>query len=124
MQSSTAIALSRGGNCFPQTTCDAVVEPTEARLIVSVLAGDTSSFEPIVKAYSPRLFATVRRYARCESDVEDTVQEIWCKAFQKLGTFRGDAPFEHWLYGLDLIDRHQNGLVKLLRQIGWGGPSA
>jgi RNA polymerase sigma-70 factor, ECF subfamily len=100
VQSSTAIALSQGGNCFPQTTRDRDVDPTEARLIASVLEGDTASFDPIVKAYSPRLFATARRYARCESDVEDTVQEIWCKAFQKLGTFRGDAPFEHWLMRL------------------------
>jgi len=32
--------------------------------------------------------------------VEDIVQEVWTKAFQKLSTFRGDAPFEHWLMRL------------------------
>jgi RNA polymerase sigma-70 factor (ECF subfamily) len=43
------------------------------------------------------VFATARRYARRESEVEDIVQEVWLKAFDKLGSFRGEAPFEHWL---------------------------
>src|ERR1051326_4230229 len=73
------------------------MEPTDAELIAAVLNGDSASFEPLVKKYSPRLFATARRYARRESEVEDIVQEIWAKAFQKLGSFRGEAPFEHWL---------------------------
>jgi len=73
------------------------MEPTDAELIAAVLKGDTNSFEPLVQKYSPRLFATARRYARRESEVEDIVQEIWTKAFQKLSSFRGEAPFEHWL---------------------------
>jgi RNA polymerase sigma-70 factor (ECF subfamily) len=73
------------------------MERTEAELIAAVLAGDASSFEPLVQKYSPRVFATARRYARRESEIEDIVQEVWVKAFQKLSSFRGEAPFEHWL---------------------------
>src|SRR5256885_16744484 len=73
------------------------MEPSEAELIAAVLAGDAASFEPLVARYSPRVFATARRYARKESEVEDIVQEVWLKAFQKLRSFRGEAPFEHWL---------------------------
>jgi RNA polymerase sigma-70 factor (ECF subfamily) len=73
------------------------MEPTDEELIAAVLKGDTASFEPLVTKYSPRIFATARRYARRESEVEDVVQEIWTKAFQKLASFRGEAPFEHWL---------------------------
>src|SRR5437764_3636533 len=89
------------------------MEPTEADLIAAVLKGDTASFEPLVKKYSPRVFATARRYARRESEVEDIVQDIWTKAFQKLGSFRGEAPFEHWLMRLavrtcyDALRSHQ-----------------
>jgi len=73
------------------------MERTEAELIAAVLKGDSASFEPLVQKYSPRVFATARRYARRESEVEDIAQEVWLKAFDKLKSFRGEAPFEHWL---------------------------
>jgi RNA polymerase sigma-70 factor (ECF subfamily) len=73
------------------------MERTEAQLIAAVLKGDAASFEPLLEKYSPRVFATARRYARRESEVADIVQEVWLKAFEKLRSFRADAPFEHWL---------------------------
>jgi RNA polymerase sigma-70 factor (ECF subfamily) len=91
----------------------AIVERTDAELIAAVLAGDTASFEPLLKKYQPRVFATARRYARRESEVEDIVQEVFLKAFHKLHSFRGDAPFEHWLMRLavrtcyDFLRAHQ-----------------
>src|ERR1051325_10062345 len=89
------------------------MERSEAELIAAVLKGDAASFEPLIEKYSPRIFATARRYARRESEVEDIVQEVWLKSFQKLGSFRGDAPFEHWLMRLavrtcyDFLRGHQ-----------------
>jgi RNA polymerase sigma-70 factor (ECF subfamily) len=62
-----------------------------------VLSGRAASFEILMERHSPRIFAIARRYARRDSEVEDIVQEVWLKSFQKLATFRGDAPFEHWL---------------------------
>src|SRR5450631_2057404 len=73
------------------------MELTDAELIAAVLKGDSASFEPLVQKYSPRVFATARRYARRECEVEDIAQEVWLKAFDKLKGFRGEAPFEHWL---------------------------
>jgi len=73
------------------------MERTEAELIAAALKGDAASFEPLVGKYSPRVFATARRYARRESEVEDIAQEVWLKAYDKLKSFRGEAPFEHWL---------------------------
>src|SRR5579862_2049445 len=76
------------------------MERSEAELIAAVLKGDAVSFEPLVAKYSPRVFATARRYARRESEIQDIAQEVWLKAFDKLKTFRGEAPFEHWLMRL------------------------
>lgn len=76
------------------------MEPGDSELIQAVRNGDPSRFEPLVRKYSPRIFAMARRYARRESEVEDIAQEVWLKAFQKLGGFRGEAPFEHWLMRL------------------------
>lgn len=89
------------------------MEPTDSELIAAVLKGDAASFEPLILKYQPRVFATARRYARRESEVEDIVQEIFLKAFIKLKSFRGDAPFEHWLMRLavrtcyDFLRGHQ-----------------
>ncbi len=89
------------------------MERTEAELIAAVLRGDAASFEPLVQKYSPRVFATARRYARHESEVEDIAQEVWLKAFEKLNSFRSEAPFEHWLMRLtvrtcyDFLRGHQ-----------------
>lgn len=85
--------------------CLSVNEPVpdnraDAELVRAVLGGDTESFEVLVVRYQPRVFATARRYARREDEVEDIVQEVFLKAFDKLGTFRGEAPFEHWLMRL------------------------
>lgn len=85
----------------------------EAELIAAVLKGDAASFEPLIQKYSPRVFSTARRYARRESEIEDIVQEVWLKAFHKLKSFRGEAPFEHWLMRLavrtcyDFLRGHQ-----------------
>jgi RNA polymerase sigma-70 factor (ECF subfamily) len=89
------------------------MERSEAELIAAVLSGDSASFEPLIEKYSPRVFATARRYARRESEIEDIVQEVWLKAFDKLKSFRGEAPFEHWLMRLavrtcyDFLRGHQ-----------------
>ncbi len=83
------------------------------QLIKAVLRGETECFEALITKYQPRVFAMARRYARRESEVEDIVQEVFLKAFQKLSTFRGDAPFEHWLMRLgtrtcyDFLRKHQ-----------------
>ena len=89
------------------------MERSDAELIRAVLQGDMASFEPLVAKYSPRLFATARRYARREDEIEDIVQEIWSKAYHKLPSFRGEAPFEHWLMRMavrtcyDFLRAHQ-----------------
>lgn len=89
------------------------MEASDSELIAAVLKGDSAAFEPLVAKYQSRVFATARRYARRESEVEDIVQEVFIKAYQKLDSFRGEAPFEHWLMKMavrtcyDFLRSHQ-----------------
>lgn len=76
------------------------MDPTDAELVAAVRNGAVDRFEALVVRHQPRVFATARRYARRESEVEDIVQEVFLKAFQKIDGFRGEAPFEHWLMKL------------------------
>ena len=89
------------------------MERTDEELIAAVLNGQIASFEPLVAKYQARVFATARRYARREDEVEDIVQEVFLKAYQKLRGYRGEAPFDHWLMRLavrtcyDFLRSHQ-----------------
>jgi RNA polymerase sigma-70 factor (ECF subfamily) len=111
---------------FERENASAIVAPmecTEAELIAAAVSGDPASFEPLIQKYSPRVFATARRYARLEREVEDIVQEVWIKAYQKLASFRGDAPFEHWLMRMavrtcyDFLRAHQRNRESAFSEI-------
>jgi len=89
------------------------MEPSDTELIAAVRQGDVQQFETLITRYQPRVFATARRYARREDEVQDIVQEVFIKAFQKLDSFRAEAPFEHWLMRMavrtcyDFLRSHQ-----------------
>ncbi len=92
---------------------DSSTSKSDAEIIHAVLDGDAQSFEEIITRYQPRVFATIRKYARRDSEVEDIAQEVFIKAFRKLHTFRAEAPFEHWIMRLtvrtcyDFLRKHQ-----------------
>ena len=95
------------------TKSEFVPEPNDKDLIAEVLEGNAESFEPLVVKYQSRIFALARRYARREDEVEDIVQTVFLKAYSKLSSYRGDAPFEHWLMRTatytcyDFLRKHQ-----------------
>jgi RNA polymerase sigma-70 factor (ECF subfamily) len=75
---------------------------TDEELVGLVVGGEVDCFEELIVRYQPRVFGMARKYFRNESDVEDVVQTIFTKAFQKLGSYRGTAPFEHWFMRLSV----------------------
>ncbi len=106
------------------------IETPDSDVVAAVLQGGTERFAELVRRYSPRLFATGRRYARREDEVEDLVQQIWVRAFQNLAKWRGDAPFEHWLMRIavrvcyDQLRRHQRNREHTITELdseetGW-----
>ena len=99
------------------------MEPSDTELIAAVRKGDVAQFEPLIARYQPRIFATARRYARLEDEVQDIVQEVFIKAFQKLDSFRAEAPFEHWLMRMtvrtcyDFLRSHQRNRETMLTDL-------
>ena len=72
-------------------------EPTDQRLIESTLAGDDEAFATLVARHKRKVFGIAARFARNDAELQDICQEIFVKAYQKLKSFRGEAPFEHWV---------------------------
>ena len=75
---------------------------TDEELVGIVVGGDVDCFEELITRYQPRVFGMARKYFRNESDAEDVVQTIFTKTFQKLSSYKGTAPFEHWFMRLSV----------------------
>jgi RNA polymerase sigma factor (sigma-70 family) len=75
---------------------------TDADLIACVLSrGDHNAFGELVRRYQSPVRAFLTRMTRGDSHLaDDLAQETFLKAWQKLYTFRGDAKFSTWLFGI------------------------
>ncbi len=82
---------------FPETDVR-----TDEELVRIVVGGDVDCFEELITRYQSRVFGMARKYFRNESDAEDVVQTIFTKTFQKLSSYKGTAPFEHWFMRLSV----------------------
>jgi len=74
-----------------------VDEPTNERLIQSTLAGDDEAFAELVRRHKRKVFGIASRFAHNHHELDDICQEIFVKVYQKLKSFRGEAPFDHWV---------------------------
>jgi RNA polymerase sigma-70 factor, ECF subfamily len=70
----------------------------EARLIDSARAGDEDAFADLVRTYSERVMAALRRFGLSPSEVEDVTQEVFLRAWRGLPRFEERAQFSTWLY--------------------------
>jgi RNA polymerase sigma-70 factor (ECF subfamily) len=75
----------------------ASAEASEARLVRASLDGDEDAFAALVRAQQVRVFRLLGRFFRRPEEVEEAAQETFLRAWTKLATYRGQAPFEHWL---------------------------
>ena len=62
-------------------------------------SGDGSAFERLYRGHVSRVYALVRRMLN-DDDADEVAQDIFVRAWQKLGTFRGEAAFGTWLHRL------------------------
>jgi RNA polymerase sigma-70 factor (ECF subfamily) len=61
--------------------------------------GDQAAFERLYRAHVARVHSLARRMAG-EHDADEATQDVFVRAWQKLGTFRGEAAFGTWLHRL------------------------
>ena len=62
-------------------------------------SGDASAFERLYHTHVARVHSLVRRMLDAD-EADDLTQDIFVRAWQKLGTFRGESAFGTWLHRL------------------------
>ena len=62
--------------------------------------GDRSAFDDLYHRYFKRIYAFLNKRLRNRADTEETTQEVFINVFSSLDSFRGEAPFAAWIFGL------------------------
>ncbi|MFT3773645.1 MAG: RNA polymerase sigma factor [Minicystis sp.] len=70
----------------------------DAAALARFAAGDNTAFDALALKYRAALVTLVRRYVKSPDDAEDVAQRALLRAFERIKTFRGDAPFRAWLF--------------------------
>jgi len=79
--------------------------------------GDSSAFERLYRTHVARIHSLARRMLG-PSEADEVTQDIFVRAWQKLGQFRGEAAFGTWLHRLAVnvaIERRRSFAVQRAR---------
>ena len=71
-------------------------------LINNIRGGDRDSFAVIVERYKLQIYNLMYRYSGSAEDAADMTQDVFCRAFERLGQYKKQKSFFAWLYTMAL----------------------
>ncbi len=74
----------------------------EKKLVKRAKAGDFDAFNDLVKIHSDKIYRLALKITKNREDAEDTVQNSFLKAVDKIDQFKGDSAFGTWIYSIAL----------------------
>lgn len=69
----------------------------DAHIVRRILGGEKELFEILLRRYNQTLFRVIRGYLKDRDEVQDAMQNVYLKAFDKLFQFQGHSSFSTWL---------------------------
>jgi RNA polymerase sigma-70 factor (ECF subfamily) len=72
----------------------------ERRFVQDAQNGDLLAFERLYRENERKVFALCLRLSSNAALAEELTQEVFVRAWRKLGSFRGESAFSSWLYPL------------------------
>ncbi|MCC8189714.1 MAG: RNA polymerase sigma factor [Planctomycetes bacterium] len=72
-------------------------DDSDATAVRQTLAGDRDAFARLVEKYGQSVHQQMRSFAPDPAESEELAHEVFVEAYLSLESFRGDAPFRHWL---------------------------
>jgi len=73
---------------------------SEASDVALAAAGDQRAFEALYRLHVARIHSLARRMVGFEGDPDELTQDVFVRAWERLGTYRGEAAFGTWLHRL------------------------
>lgn len=64
--------------------------------------GDRSAFRVLIDRYERMVFDLTHQYADTSEDAEDLAQDVFMKAYNRIGDLKNPDRFSSWLYGIAL----------------------
>lgn len=86
-------------------------------LVTRAQQGDTRAFDALILKYGDKLYGLVYNMTSHKEDTHDLLQDIFAKAYQSLGKFRGHSNFYTWIYQI-AVNLTLNFLKKRKRRTG------
>ena len=71
----------------------------DASDVAAAAAGDVRAFERVYRRHVARIHSTAVRMLGAD-EADDATQDVFIRAWQRLGQFRGDSAFGTWLFRL------------------------
>ena len=89
----------------------------DQELVTRAREGDTRAFDALILKYGDKLYGLVYHMTSHKEDTHDLLQEIFARAYQSLGSFRGNSTFYTWIYQI-AVNLTLNFLKKRKRRSG------
>jgi len=70
----------------------------EEKWIAHAKAGSRKAFDRLIRTHSARVFYFLYDMTGQYEDAQDLTQDVFMKAYQAIGRFRGDSKFSTWIY--------------------------
>lgn len=67
-------------------------------IVRRILDGEPGAYSLLLKRYQHQVHSLIKKIVVCREDAEELTQDVFVKAFTRLGTFRGEAGISTWLY--------------------------
>src|SRR5438105_13824068 len=77
-----------------------VLEETGNELIEACQRGESDAFRALFERYKDTVYSIALRFSGDPAVAQDIAQDTFLKLFSAIGSFRGDANFDSWLYRL------------------------
>ncbi|MFC1886224.1 RNA polymerase sigma factor [Thermodesulfobacteriota bacterium] len=111
-------------------------KPSDADIVRQVTDGNVNAFEILLKRHQELVLRVVSRHLPSH-EVEETIQDVFVRAYRSLPTFKGAGVFSHWLTSIavrtcydywrkeyrareiplsELTDRHQQWLENVMSE--------